>query len=52
MNPGTGNMKSRLVIIVLACLAFPITGVATEHDPGAWITFSTTDVFQTEQHCH
>jgi hypothetical protein len=48
MNPGTGSIKIRLAIVVLACWAFPITGAATEHDPGAWITFSATDAFQTD----
>lgn len=48
MNPGTGNMKIRLAVVALACLAFPITGSATEHDPGAWVIFSTTNAFQSD----
>jgi hypothetical protein len=37
-----------LSAFAVICLAFPLSGSATENDPGAWITFSTTDPFKSD----
>ncbi|NNL50297.1 MAG: DUF2490 domain-containing protein [Woeseiaceae bacterium] len=41
-------MKPLVSFFAIICVAFPLSGAATENDPGTWITFSTTDAFQTD----
>ena len=41
-------MKLLLSFFSVIFMAFPLSGSATENDPGAWIVFSTTDAFQTD----
>jgi hypothetical protein len=41
-------MKLLLSLFSVICVAFPLSGSATENDPGAWVVFSTTDAFQTD----
>ena len=48
MNLRRGCKKYFRSAFAVTCLVFPLTGSATENDPGAWITFSTTDAFQTD----
>lgn len=48
MKLGRACKKYFLSAVALICLAIPLTGSATQNDPGAWIIFSTTDAFQTD----
>ena len=41
-------MKRLLSLFSVICVAFPLSGSATENDAGAWTVFSTTDAFQSD----
>ena len=41
-------MKYLLLTIAAISLSFPVAGSATEDDLGTWMTFSTSDAFQTD----
>jgi len=47
MNFRLSKLKQLRLFFYAICAAFPLSGAATESDPGAWVTFSTTDAFQT-----
>ena len=48
MNLRLGKMELLRSFFSVICMALPLSGTATENDAGAWITFSTTDAFQTD----
>ena len=48
MNLRLNNMKLLLSFFSVICVAFPLSGSATENDAGAWTVFSTTDAFQSD----
>jgi len=48
MNVGLNHIKLLLSFFSVICVAFPLSGSATENDPGTWVVFSTTDAFQTD----
>lgn len=48
MNCNHRYVKLLISAISVICMATPLAASATEDDPGAWITFSTTDAFKTD----
>lgn len=48
MKFGIKDMQQFLSSFAVICLLFPLSGAATENEPGAWLTISTTDAFQSD----